>query len=158
MERRIDAYLVCGGKYHDFDFARLELLKLLAEDDHVRVQVAQHYGDVDAIAAVDFLVTYTCDLRPTPERAGGHPGVGGARRALGGPARHELRPRPAGRPGRRPVRTAPRVFPRWADTLGSQFLSHPPIAPYVVERSPGAERRPAGRRHRVVRVATTSST
>ena len=52
VERRIDAYLVCGGKYHDFDFARLELLKLLAEDDHIRVQVAQHFGDVEAITGV----------------------------------------------------------------------------------------------------------
>ncbi|GIR71464.1 MAG: hypothetical protein CM15mP74_27150 [Halieaceae bacterium] len=24
--KRKDVYLVCGGKYHDFDFARLELL------------------------------------------------------------------------------------------------------------------------------------
>ena len=31
MAGRIDVYLVCGGRYHDFDFARLELLKLLAE-------------------------------------------------------------------------------------------------------------------------------
>jgi len=30
---------------------------------------------------------------------------------------------------------APRVFPRFAETLGSQFLAHPPIAPYVVEVS-----------------------
>jgi hypothetical protein len=25
------------------------------------------------------------------------------------------------------------VFPLWADTLGSQFVAHPPIAPYLVE-------------------------
>jgi len=35
---RIDAVVICGGKYHDFDYARLELLALLApapppEDD-----------------------------------------------------------------------------------------------------------------------------
>ena len=29
-EERIDAVLVAGGKYHDIDFARMELLKLLA--------------------------------------------------------------------------------------------------------------------------------
>ena len=40
MASRIDAYLVTGGKYHDVDFARLELLKLLAEHDDVRVRVA----------------------------------------------------------------------------------------------------------------------
>ena len=28
---RLDVYLVAGGKYHNIDYARLELLKLLAE-------------------------------------------------------------------------------------------------------------------------------
>ena len=28
---------------------------------------------------------------------------------------------------------APRCFPVWAETLGSQFVAHPPIAPYPVE-------------------------
>jgi hypothetical protein len=28
---RIDCVLIAGGKYHDIDYARLELLKLLAE-------------------------------------------------------------------------------------------------------------------------------
>jgi type 1 glutamine amidotransferase len=36
----------------------------------------------------------------------------------------------------------PRVFPTFVDTLGSQFLSHPPIAPYTVTVSPGAEHDP----------------
>jgi type 1 glutamine amidotransferase len=36
----------------------------------------------------------------------------------------------------------PRVFPTFVDTLGSQFLSHPPIAPYTVAVSPGAEHDP----------------
>ena len=35
----VQAYLVAGGKYHDIDFARLELLKLLAEFEEVRVRV-----------------------------------------------------------------------------------------------------------------------
>jgi type 1 glutamine amidotransferase len=30
---------------------------------------------------------------------------------------------------------APRCFPSWADTLGSQFVAHPPIQPYTVEVS-----------------------
>ena len=62
---RIDAYLVAGGKYHDIDFARAELLKLLAEHPHVRVTVASDYHDVEAITSSSFLVTYTCDVRPT---------------------------------------------------------------------------------------------
>jgi type 1 glutamine amidotransferase len=27
---------------------------------------------------------------------------------------------------------SPRVFPLWAETLGSQFVAHPPIQPYTV--------------------------
>ncbi|MFQ3354200.1 MAG: hypothetical protein ACI9ZQ_001826, partial [Porticoccaceae bacterium] len=30
MSNRIDAHFVAAGKYHDIDFARLEILKLLA--------------------------------------------------------------------------------------------------------------------------------
>ena len=44
---------------------------------------------------------------------------------------------------------SPRVFPLWVDTLGSQFVAHPPIEPYLVELS---DARPlARRRHRTVR-------
>ena len=28
---------------------------------------------------------------------------------------------------------SPRCFPTWVDTLGSQFIAHPPIMPYTVE-------------------------
>ena len=61
---RKDVYLVCGGKYHDFDFARLELLKPFAGHDEIRVKVANHYGDVSALFEADLLVTYTCDEVP----------------------------------------------------------------------------------------------
>jgi uncharacterized protein len=134
-ERRIDAYLVCAGKYHDYDFARLQLLTLLAEDVQIRVKVGQHYGDVTAIADSDFLVTYTCDLRPTDtqQQAIREWVEGGGRwLALHG-TNCALDP-----PGESGLFTAPRVFPTWVDTLGSQFLSHPPIEPYLVTTSPGA--------------------
>jgi type 1 glutamine amidotransferase len=140
VERRIDGYLVCGGKYHDFDFARLELLKVLAEDDHVRVQVAQHFGDVDAITASDFLVTYTCDLRPSADQqqaVSRWVEAGGRWVALHGTNCALDPPGPDGG-----LYSAPRIFPVWANTLGSQFLSHPPIGPYAVRRSPGAETDP----------------
>jgi type 1 glutamine amidotransferase len=137
-ERRIDAYLVCGGKYHDFDFARLELLGLLAEDDHVRVDVASDFEDVDAIGGSEFLVTYTCDLRPTAEQqvAIRRWVEGGGRwLALHGTNCALDPPDPEGGSG---LFTAPRTIGVWVDTLGSQFLSHPPIAPYRVEPAPGA--------------------
>ena len=59
----IRAYLVAGGKYHDIDYARVELLKLLGEDPEIRTRVGEDYRDTAAIAASDFLVTYTCDVR-----------------------------------------------------------------------------------------------
>ena len=41
------------------DYARLELLKLLGESEKIRVRVAEDYRDSVAIAASDFLITYT---------------------------------------------------------------------------------------------------
>ena len=60
--KRLNAVLIAGGKYHDIDFARLEILKLLGQDDRVRVRVFEDYSNLDAIRAADFLVTYTCDV------------------------------------------------------------------------------------------------
>ena len=138
MPARINAYLVCGGWWHDFDFARLELLKLLAEDERIRVKVAQNYEDVEAIASSDFLVSYTCNVQPTQaaqdglrswvQQGGRWFALHGTNAAIEPPA--EL--------GKGSFAT-PRVFPAFADTLGSQFLSHPAIAPYPVTISPGAE-------------------
>lgn len=141
MSGRIDAYLVCGGWWHDFDFARLELLRLLAEDDRIRVQVAQHYEDVEAIAGCDLLVSYTCNVRPTPAaQAALRSWVtsGGRWFALHG-TNSAIDPPPALGQG---SFATPRAFPTFADTLGSQFLSHPPIEPYRVTVSPGAENDP----------------
>ena len=61
---RIDVYLVAGGKYHNIDHARVEILKLLAEQPRIKVQVGSDYSDIDAICAADFLITYTCDVLP----------------------------------------------------------------------------------------------
>lgn len=129
MSDRIDAYLVAGGRFHDFDFARLQLLQLLAEHETVRVRVAADYEDVESISRCRFLVSYTCDVRPSPAaQAGIRAWVEGGGRWLalhGTNAALDL-PRPNGV-------EAPRVFPLWADTLGSQFVAHPPIMPYTVE-------------------------
>jgi type 1 glutamine amidotransferase len=126
---RIDVVLVAGGKYHDIDFARLELLKLLAEHDEIRVRVQADYEDHEAISQSSILVSYTCDVRPSVEaqeaiRAwveGGGRWVAlhgtNAALTLGGPDGV----------------VAPRCQPIWSDTLGSQFVAHPPIQPYRVE-------------------------
>ena len=125
---RVRAYLVAGGRYHDIDFARGELLKLLAEHPQVRTTVAPDYRDVDGIAAADFLVTYTCDVRPSEaEQAALQAYVEGGGRWLalhGTNAALDFTPDGV---------AAPRVIDGLAWTLGSQFVAHPPIQPYRVE-------------------------
>jgi type 1 glutamine amidotransferase len=126
---RIDVTLVAGGKYHDIDFARLELLQLLAEHEEFRVRVQPDYEDADAVAAGSILVSYTCDVRPSEEaqqKIRTWVEGGGRWVALHGTNAALDIGTPKGV-------AAPRVFPLWADTLGSQFVAHPPIAPYTVE-------------------------
>ena len=125
---RINATLVAGGRYHDIDYARLQLLTLLAEHPHVRVQVTSDYENTELITSSSFLVSYTCDLRPSEQAqqaisdwvAGGGRWV-----ALHGTNSALDLPRPNGV-------EAPRCFPVWAKTLGSQFVAHPPIQMYPV--------------------------
>ena len=61
---RINAALVVGGRYHDMDYARLQLLEALGVHDQIRVRVFEDYRDIDAITAADLLVTYTVDVVP----------------------------------------------------------------------------------------------
>ena len=125
---RIDAHFVAAGKYHDIDFARLELLKLLAEQPQVRTTVASDYSDVARIAACRFLITYTCDLMPTPEEAAAirvFLESGGRWLALHG-TNSILRFTDAGV-------ECPEERPDVMEMLGSQFKAHPPIgAPFRV--------------------------
>lgn len=130
---RCTAHLVAGGRYHDIDFARRELLALLAEHDQVRTTVSSDWEDLDRSLSSDLIISYTCDVRPSDE------------------AQHEIRSWLAS--GGRLVALhgtnaaldlggsdgieAPRCFPDWADILGSQFVAHPPITSYLVEMSPG---------------------
>ena len=132
MSDPINAYLVCGGRWHDFDFARLELLKLLGEHADVRTQVAPDYSDLDALEASDFLITYTCDLEGISEEQEKalQAYVRGGRRwlALHG-TNSVMEFLEDGR-----VAT-PRTHGTLMRTLGSQFIAHPLIAPYTVENA-----------------------
>ena len=65
MTRRINAVLVAGGRNHDFDFVRLELLKRMARNPAVRTTVRNDFSDIDALRSADLLVSYTCNVRPT---------------------------------------------------------------------------------------------
>lgn len=62
---RVDVYLICNAAFHDTNFARLELLKLLAENDDLFVRVGEDYSDIKAIQGSQLLITYTCNLCPT---------------------------------------------------------------------------------------------
>ncbi|MCO6056861.1 ThuA domain-containing protein [Pseudomonas sp. MOB-449] len=126
---RIDCVLVAAGKYHDIDFARLEVLKLLAENPRIRVRVFEDYSNLEAIAAADFLVTYTCEVIPSLEQQQflrAWLERGGRWYALHG-TNSILRFLEDGR-----VET-PDWAPHFMETLGSQFASHPPIASFRVE-------------------------
>ena len=129
MTERIDAHFVAAGKYHDIDFARLELLKLLAEHANIRTTVAADYGDLERIAACRFLITYTCDLMPTPEEVQAIKTFlekGGRWLALHG-TNSILRFVEAG------VDT-PEERPDVMEMLGTQFKAHPPIGdPFLVQ-------------------------
>ena len=56
-DAKVDVYLICNAKYHDTDFSRLELLKLLAEHEDVVTKVADSYADIQAINASRLLIT-----------------------------------------------------------------------------------------------------
>ena len=63
-KKRINAVLVAGGQWHDINFARLELLKLLSEDERIRTRVFEDYDSAaKALKYADFLITYTCNVR-----------------------------------------------------------------------------------------------
>ena len=126
--KRIRCVLIAGGKYHDIDFARLELLKLLAEDERVRVRVFEDYTNVSAINEADIVVTYTCDVTPpleAQEVLRAFLKRGGRWYALHG-TNSILRWLESG------LVDSPRWAPIFMETLGSQFIAHPPIAPYKV--------------------------
>jgi type 1 glutamine amidotransferase len=128
MTQRIDAHFVAAGKYHDIDFARLELLKLLAEHENIRTTVAMDYSNVDRIAACQFLITYTCDVMPTPAETQAIKAFlekGGRWLALHG-TNSILRFVEGGV-------DCPEDRNDVMDILGTQFKAHPPIGPFRVE-------------------------
>ena len=130
IERR-DIVLICGGKYHDIDFARLEILKLLAEDERNRVTVRHDYSDVEAIRSANALVTYTCEVLPAEaeqDALADFLDAGKRWFALHGTNSCLKYVKGTGW-------TAPDDAPRFMEMLGSQFVAHPPIQPFTVKAS-----------------------
>ena len=125
----IDAYFVCGGKYHDIDYARLQLLGLLGEHERIRTRMAEDYRDLPTIVASDFLVTYTVDVvpdEPTGRKLRDY--VASGRRWLALHGTNSILRYAKGRGWE-----APRDAKTFMETLGSQFVAHPAIEPYRVE-------------------------
>jgi type 1 glutamine amidotransferase len=127
-DQTVNAYLVAAGDYHDIDFARLELLKLLAEHEGIRTRVASDYHALDDIRASDFLITYTCNLVPSDEEQEAlrdFVAAGGKWFALHG-TNSILKFLKDGQVD------SPEIAPVLMETLGSQFIAHPPIMPFRV--------------------------
>lgn len=126
--QRIDAHFVAAGKYHDIDFARLELLKLIGEHQNIRTTVAMDFSNIERLAACQCLITYTCDVMPTPEETKALRAFverGGRWLALHG-TNSILRFVEAGV-------DCPEERDDVMEMLGTQFKAHPPIGPFKVE-------------------------
>lgn len=127
----MQVHLVAAGKYHDIDFARLELLKLLAEIPEVRTSVAMDFSNVARLAESRLLITYTCDLMPESGEVAALSAFlerGGRWLALHG-TNSILRFDEAGKV------TTPDDAPAFMELLGTRFLGHPAIEPFTVQVS-----------------------
>ena len=127
--KRIDAHFIAAGKYHDIDYARLELLKLLMEHPHVRTTVAADYSGLERLDQCRFLVTYTCDLLPTKGQAKQLRAwleAGGKWLALHGTNSILVFTEEG-------LVDAPDDRPDFMELVGTQFKAHPPIGQFPVE-------------------------
>lgn len=129
---RVDIALVVGGRWHDFDYARLRLLELLDDHDSARCTVYPDFDSIDEIIAADAVIAYTCELRPTAQQAAllrERIDVGG--RLLGLHATNSAIDAPA--PGGERIFRTPDAMPTFTDLLGNRFLAHPKIDEYLIE-------------------------
>ncbi|KWV92280.1 trehalose utilization [Erythrobacter sp. YT30] len=126
---RIDAHFIIGGKYHDMDTPRIEILKLLAEHPNIRTTVACDYSGLERLEQCRFLVTYTVDEIPTKEQTDyirSWLEKGGKWLALHG-TNSILEFTEEG------LVDAPDDTTGVMELLGTQFKAHPPIGPFEVE-------------------------
>ena len=128
----IQAHFIAAGKYHDIDFARLEILKLMADQPRIRTTVAMDYANIDRLAECEFLVTYTCDVLPNASEIAALKAFlarGGRWLALHG-TNSILRFLESG------LVDTPDEAPELMEILGTQFAAHPPIGAFTVEVAP----------------------
>lgn len=131
MSGRIDVHFVCKAMYHDTDFARLEILKLLHENPNIRVSIAEDYSDEEAISNADALITYTCNIQPTESQQQTLKRFlqSGKRWFALHATNSIIEFLEDGR-----VNT-PRSAPLFMELLGSQFIAHPPLMEFDVKPS-----------------------
>ena len=125
----MQVHLIAAGKYHDIDFARLELLKLLAEIPEIRTSVAMDFSNLERLAEARLLITYTCDLLPSEEEVAALSDFldrGGRWLALHG-TNSILRFDEVGKV------ITPNDAPEFMALLGTRFTGHPPIEPFKVQ-------------------------
>jgi uncharacterized protein len=123
--------VVCGGKTHAYDFVLRHLHEQLAAQENLVVDTSSDYTGVD-LGAVDVLVTYTCELRPTLEEQlalRGWVEAGGRWFALHATnAAFDVVRNSSG-----VTLAVPRFLQVLHETLGSHFLAHPPLGPFQVD-------------------------
>ncbi|MDI1289619.1 MAG: ThuA domain-containing protein [bacterium] len=124
--------LVAGGRWHDFDFARLELLALLSEHDAVTCSVHEDFSDSERLQRADAVIAYTCDVRPSSAEADALLSmVNRGGRLLALHATNSAIDAPA--VGAERIFRTPDAMPEFTALLGNRFRAHPRIEPYRIE-------------------------
>jgi type 1 glutamine amidotransferase len=134
---QVNVALVVGGRWHDVDYARLELLTLLGEHDCIRCSVHSDYSDIEVLGNADAVIAYTCDVRPTPEESLAlTQAVQGGTRLLALHATNSAIDPPVlagSQLTERKVFRTPDAMPEFTALLGNRFLAHPKISPWRVD-------------------------
>lgn len=132
MTPRVEVAVVVGGRWHDIDFARRELLALVGEHDAALTTVHSDFSDVERMANVDAVIAYTCDVRPSADEAGAlRSRVASGGRLLGLHATNSAIDAPD--PDAPRVFRTPDAMPEFTSLLGNRFLAHPKIGPFLIE-------------------------
>lgn len=129
---RVEVAVVVGGRWHDLDFARRELLALVGEHDAVRTSVHADFSDTERLREVDAVIAYTCDVRPSPDEVRALRDMvaeGGRLLALHATNSAIDAPDPS---GPRVFRT-PDAMADFTALLGNRFLAHPKISPFLIQ-------------------------
>jgi hypothetical protein len=142
MTEPVRIHLICGAPTHDTNYVRLELLKMIHEDERAWITVNDSFSATGAIAESDAIIAYTCNVLPTERELdaldaflarGGRLFALHATNALlsftDGPA---MKVQGIEIPGK--VDTTD-TNPRFTELLGSRFLAHLLLSPVTLEVS-----------------------